>query len=234
MFLTMVRRKVARVVRGVADDDEELPPMEMDKLREREAILQTCAALARNTVSLALTVQRIPNGPVLVQDLHTAFNAAIILLLNLLYSVNLLSADTVRIDDAIMLFEDEALTGNAYCIDCAGVLRGLRKLVKQLRPTIFENEAPEPQRVPSEHLLAGRAQLGAGLGLEMDIDPPAFPLHGRRVSNGATVGGSRGQDPAPPIDLARVSEAFERWESTHAMSLYTNGGCMVDMSGRPR
>jgi hypothetical protein len=131
------------------------------------------------------------------------------------------------------------LTGNAYCIDCAGVLQDLYTLVKQLRPTIFEDvpipKPPELQLAPGEHLPAGGAQLGAASGLEMDIDPPAFPLHNRRVSNanpGAMVSGSPGQGPAPPTDLAQVSEAFQRWESTHAMSLYTNGSCMVDMSGR--
>jgi len=207
--------------------------MEMDELREREAMLTTCANLARDTVSLALTVRHIPNGLVLVQDLHNMFNAAIILMLNQLYSVNLRSADTAGITEAIGLFEDEALTGNAYCIDCAEVLKDLYRLVNQLRPAIFEGvpiqSPPELQLAPGEHPLPSRAQLSAGLG------PPAFPLPGRHISNAnpsATMGGSLGQGPAPPTDLAQVSKAFERWESTHAMSLYTNGSCMVDMSGR--
>lgn len=228
MFLHMVRTKVARAMRG-AVDDEELSSTEMDELREREAMLTMCTAIARNTVELAQTVRHRPNGLLLVQDLHNLFNAAIILTLNQMYSVNLMSSDTAGITEAIGLFEAEALTGNAYCVDCTEVLKDLRRLVLQLRPAIFEGvriqSPPEPKLVPDEGVLASHSPLGAGSGAEMDLDPPALQ-HGRGVSDahpGVAVGGS----PAPPADL--VSKAFERWESTHAMSLYINGSCMVDM-----
>lgn len=228
MFLHMVRTKVARALRGAVDD--ELSSTEMDELREQEAMLTACTGIARNTVELAQTVRHGPNGLLLVQDLHNLFNAAIILTLNQMYSVNLMSSDTAGITEAIGLFEAEALTGNAYCVDCTEVLKDLRRLVLQLRPAIFEGvpiQSPsERQLAPGEGVLASHSPLGAGSGAEMDLDPPALPLPGRGVGDahpGVTVGGS----PAPPADL--VSKAFERWEKTHAMSLYTNGSCMVDM-----
>ena len=241
MFLVIVRKKVAKALKGVIDHDV-YPSSETDTEAERREMLKHCGELARQTISLALTVRDLPDRQVLVQDLHHTFNAACILMLNQLYNVNLWSGDTARIAEAINIFEREAMTGNAYCIDCAGVLKDLRKLVDQLRPAIFEGSgiqnAPELLLAPGEGILASLTQPGIGSGAEMDVDQPAFPRHGHGLSNpspGSTARGSPGQGSASPAleTLAKVSKTLERWETTEVTGLYRDGNYMVDsMVGR--
>ncbi|KAK1835711.1 high-affinity nicotinic acid transporter [Podospora conica] len=148
MFLIIVRKKVYKALKGAVNDelqDIKMSRMDVDDAeaqeQEKEDMLEKCTDLARNTISLALTARDTSDGLVLVQDLHHLFNAALILMLNQMYYVNLQSTDTAHIAEAIKVFEREKLTGNAFCIECAGVLNGLHKLVHQLRPAIFEGSA---------------------------------------------------------------------------------------------
>ncbi len=73
----------------------------------------------------------------LIQDLHHVFNAALILLLNQMYYVNVLTTDTARIAEAIRIFEKEARQ-ERLPHRLRGGLKNLHRLVNQLRPAIFE------------------------------------------------------------------------------------------------
>ena len=236
MFLVLVRKKVARALKGVIDDDD-FSSGTTDPEAERRDMLKHCGELARQTISLALTVRDLPDHQVLVQDLHHTFNAACILMLSQLYNVGMWSGDSARITQAISMFEKEAKTGNAYCIDCAGVLKDLRKLVDQLRPAIFDGfgiqNAPERLLAPGEGVLASLTQPGRGSGIEMEVDQPAFPRQSHGVTNpspGSTNRGSLGQGSASPSleTLAKVSKTLERWETTDVAGLYGDGNYMVD------
>lgn len=89
-----------------------------------------------------LIKQRIkaPGNKLLVADLHHIFNAAIILLMYRISFVNARTRDTVYLNFAKEVFEEEARSGSEYGKDCLAVLVDMDSMVEGLREIIHLRE----------------------------------------------------------------------------------------------
>lgn len=136
---------------------------------------RVCTEAAQRNLKLARLLQS-ANGTWLQSGLHFLFNAAVILLLNRIYSAH---RDTVQADPAfegrysaeigfaIGIFEQEAKTGTNYPQDCCRVLQGLKALtdryvIMERRPNLQQwsivrelpasvsNTSPSSQQSPPQ------------------------------------------------------------------------------------
>ncbi|KAK1967428.1 fungal-specific transcription factor domain-containing protein [Colletotrichum sublineola] len=99
--------------------------------------ISTCSEAAHRNLYLARWLLSLTGGShkLLQAGLHYVFNAAIVLMLEDLLSLNLVSpsTDSDDIKFAISVFEEEAKTESNYGHDCATVLKDLKSLVQRLR-----------------------------------------------------------------------------------------------------
>jgi hypothetical protein len=109
------------------------------KSHRQKKYIQACADAARENIKLARWVLKInPYGKLLQAGLHFVFNAAIILLLQDLGSLDVAPSDKGNVSFAISVFEEESKTGSNYAKDCTKVLQDLRFLVQRLQLSNFD------------------------------------------------------------------------------------------------
>ena len=124
-----------------------------------------------------LIKQRIkaPGNKLLVADLHHIFNAAIILLMYRISFVNARTRDSVYLNFAKEVFEDEAKSGSEYGKDCLAVLVDMDSMVEGLREIIHYPDWKPPRR--------------------------QFETWSNSTSTGAVAGSWSGQAPTGPTEL---------------------------------
>jgi hypothetical protein len=185
--------------------------------------------------------------PLLIQELHHLFNAALILMMHQIVFINLRTKDTEGIDRAITIFTQEAEIGSVYAKDCVVVLKDLKQVVKNLRNTIYEarlelqERSPEPG--PGEQILSSLVPISAGFGASSPfaVDAKAFQpvgqgqsVHGHGVTSQLSLRqyaeSPEHSFPSPPTTITspEMKEALETWAATGVTGSYTGGGCMVE------
>jgi hypothetical protein len=190
--------------------------------------------------------------PLLVQELHHLFNAALILMMHQIVYINLRTKDTDGIDRAIRIFTEEADIGSVYAKNCVSVLNDFKTVVWKLREDMYSTEAtPEPgpgegifssllpiatfepaPPVPvKEEPVSVNFQVIHGIGDLPRLSPPTANSNAGRSyvqspEKTPPVGGNEraaGKTMAP-----EVVEALEKWAAKGVTGSYTDGKCMVD------
>lgn len=153
--------------------------------KTRESYILECSAAARRNLWLGRHINELcsvrdsnglNNGKLVMLDLHHIFNAAVVLLLYQMVSLNVVNTDNYGITEARRIFETEARTEclgggvTGYASDCVGVLDDLAALVAHIRPLRFKD---------SDHV-----NTGIGVGWVVGASPASV----LDVSGGADGG----------------------------------------------
>lgn len=137
-----------------------------------------CARVNLHISMLIKQRVKAPGNKLLVADLHYIFNAAIILLMYRISFINARTKDTVYLNFAKEVFEEEAKSGSEYGKDCLDVLVDMDSMVEGLREIIHwtsERQCETWSNSTSPSAVAGpwSGQTPAGpmgLGSEGDLD----------------------------------------------------------------
>jgi hypothetical protein len=97
------------------------------------AFVSRCREAARENIRLGRLIRHIsPRQRLTHQEAHAIFNAALIMLLQQLASLQSESTETEDVAFAIEVFEQEARLGNNFGLDCLTVLQDLSFIVRAL------------------------------------------------------------------------------------------------------
>ncbi|KAK0640586.1 hypothetical protein B0T16DRAFT_393026 [Cercophora newfieldiana] len=244
-FLGAVRTVVAnRYLRK----PEAVLPQEMDEE------LRKCSNRARENIALAKllrgdseagdtwAMENEGQHPLLVQELHHLFNAAVILMMHQIIYVHLRSKDTEAISRAIRIFEEEERTGSVYAKNCVVVLNELRRVAWRLREEMYDcpqgNEwSPEPG--PGEQILSSLIPVKpepssplVSVGPAEDMARGFITLSPQQPSPGTP---EHAYSPAETSTLQRLvkesaeaQETLQEWVAKGITGNYKDGRCMVD------
>ncbi|KAK0617692.1 hypothetical protein B0T14DRAFT_569180 [Immersiella caudata] len=219
--------------------------------------LHDCSNKARENIALAKLLRgdrvlvegmgEIPGSqPLLVQELHHLFNAALILMMHQIVYINLRTKDTDGIDRAIRIFTEEADIGSVYAKNCVSVLNDFKIVVHKLREDMYSTEAtpeqgpgegifsslvpipafeaPAPTRVRDELPSANfRAVHGAG-----DVPRQSPPTGPPFVDSPERTPPAAGNERAGRRMTPEVVETLEKWAAKGVTGSYTDVKCMVD------
>lgn len=127
LFVAVKKAVAERIIDGHSDIQQH-PQLER---------IEQCAGAARQTVQLSRCLLALGRRPRLLHaELHYFFTAAVILLLEQLFSDKISEMDALDVMNATLVFEAEANSGNSYAQDCVSVLQNLNSLVGRFRAEI--------------------------------------------------------------------------------------------------
>lgn len=142
--------------------------------------------------------------PLLVQELHHLFNAAVILMMHQIIYVHLRSKDTEAISRAIRIFEEEERIGSVYAKNCVSVLNDLRRVAWRLREEMYDNPQAkewESEPGPGESILNSLIPIKAEPPLPFKTEPPSpeIPVEVIPVEHGQSAVLSHAPERVSPL-----------------------------------
>jgi hypothetical protein len=210
--------------------------------------LRTCTERAKENVILAILLRggqaNADPKPLLLQELHHLFNAAVVLMMYQSVFTHLRSRESELIGFAVNVFSKEAKIGSVYANDCLVVLHDLRELVLKLRGEIYGAESQQQNPGPGEQILSSLILITSGY----EASPPPFvataemaysPQQNQDQHEPHTLSwmqrvplrpypNPETNRPSRPIKLEEWLRTMEIWALKGVTGWYIDGGCMVD------